>query len=193
MKPGFGLIGREEDGHAAVDGADKLIGRAGEDGEGFQRAFGGVPAVPQTGHAKGFLIRPLKPPRNLAAALGFPFQKGVGWDEASAVKKRFAKSRLFRNSFGAGVDALDADLGILGPGGDQAPAQFGHFQPRITAPDDGGPVRRPDDGLGGGRDFHLTFTDFGLFVLTGVFGAHGCWGRIRIKIRKNNQRCALKS
>ena len=36
-KPGFGLIGREEDGHAAVNGADELIGRAGEDGEGFQR------------------------------------------------------------------------------------------------------------------------------------------------------------
>ena len=121
----FGLVGGEKDGHAAVDGADELIGWAGEDGEGFQRSIRGVPAVPQTGHAKGFVVRPLEPPGNFAAAPGFPFQKGVGRDEAAASGERVTKSRLFRNGFGAGVDALEADLGIFGPGGDQAPAKFG--------------------------------------------------------------------
>lgn len=80
----FGLVGGEENGHAAVDGADELIGCTGEDRKSFHRSIRGVPAVPQTGHAKGFVVRPLKPPRDLAAALGFPFVKGVGRDEAAA-------------------------------------------------------------------------------------------------------------
>ena len=40
VEPMFGLVGGEEDGHAVVDGADKPVGRGGEDGEGFKRAVG---------------------------------------------------------------------------------------------------------------------------------------------------------
>jgi len=121
----FGLVGGEEDGHAAVNGADELIGCTGEDGESFPWAIGGAPAVPEPSHAKGFMVRPLESPRDFAAAPGFPFEKGVGRDEAAAVEEGVAKGRLFRNGFGSGVDALEADLWILGPGGNQAPAKFG--------------------------------------------------------------------
>ena len=72
--------------------------------ESFPWAIRGVPAVPQAGHAKGFVVRSLKSPRNFAAAPGFPFKKGVGRDEAAALDERVTKSRLFRNGFGAGVD-----------------------------------------------------------------------------------------
>jgi len=168
----FGLLGREEDGHAAVDGADKGIGATGEDRESFQRAFRGVPAVPQAGHAKGFVVWPLKSPRNFAAAPGFPFKKGVGRDQAAAVDERVTKSRLFRSGFGAGVDALEADLGIFGPGGNQAPAEFSDLEAGRASPEDGGPVGRSDDGLRLGRDGNLFFADLGLFIFSGIFRAH---------------------
>ena len=179
----LGLVGGEEHGHAAVNGADELIGRAGEDRESFQRALGGVPAVPQTGHAKGFVVWPLKSPRDLAAALGFPFEKGVGRDEAAAPDERVTKSRLFRNGFGAGVDALEADLGIFGPGGNQSPAEFGDFKVGGASPDDGGAVGGPNDGLGGGRDLHLFLANFGFLVLAGVFRAHGVSFMFKFKFK----------
>jgi hypothetical protein len=50
-------------------------------------------------HAKGFMVRPLESPRDFAAAPGFPFEKGVGWDEAAASDERVTKSRFFRNGF----------------------------------------------------------------------------------------------
>lgn len=168
----FGLVGGEEDGHAAVNGADELIGCTGEDGESFPWAIGGAPAVPEPSHAKGFMVRPLESPRDFAAAPSFPFEKGVGRDQAAASDERIAKSRFFRNGFGSGVDALEADLGIFGPGGDQAPAEFGDLEVRGASPEDGGAVGGPDDGLGLGRDGNLLFPDLGLFIFTRIFRAH---------------------
>ena len=165
----FGLVGGEKDGHAVVDGADELVGGGGEDGEGFQRAVGRVPAVPQAGYAELFTAGSDKLPRDFAATLGLPFEKGVGRDEAAALAEGIAKGRFFRNGFGPGVDALDADLGIFGPLGDQAPAKLGDFEVGRSRPDDGGAVGGPDDGLWGGRDDHLFFADFGFLVFAGVF------------------------
>ena len=141
------MVGGEEDGHAAVDGADELIGCTGEDRESFQRALGGVPAVPQAGHAKGFVVWPLKAPWDFAAALGFPFKKGVGRNETATLGEGLAKGRLLRHGLSPGVDALEADLGIFGPGGNQSPAEFGDFKVGGASPDDGGAVGGPDDGL----------------------------------------------
>ena len=160
--------------HAAVDGADEMIGGGGEDGEGFQWAVGRVPAVPQAGHAESFAIGPLEPPRDFSAPLGLPFEKGVGRDEAATLVEGIAEGWFFGNRFGPGVDALDTDLWILGPVGDQSPAELGDFEVGGSGPDDGGAVGGPDDGLGIGRDHHLFFADLGLFVRSGVFRAHGC-------------------
>ena len=169
----FRLVGGEEDGHAVVDRADELVGGGGENGEGFQRAFGGVPLVPQAGHAETLTIGPLGSPWNFTAPLGLPFEKGVGRDEAAALAERIAKGRLIGNRFGAGVDALDADFQILGPVRDQTPAEFGDFKVGGSGPDDGGAVGGPDDGLGIGGDHQLFLADLGLFVRSGVFRAHG--------------------
>jgi len=169
----FGLVGGEEDGHAVVDGADELVGRGGEDGEGFQRAVGRVPAVPQAGYAELFTAGSDKLPRDFAATLGLPFEKGVGRDEAATLAEWIAEGRLFRNGFGPGIDALDADFGILGPVWDQAPAELDDFEVGRSSPDDGGAVGGTDDGLRGGGDDHLFFADFHLLVFAGVFGAHG--------------------
>ena len=102
-----------------------------------------------------------------------PFEEGVGQDEAATSGDGVAKGRFFGNGFGAGVDALDTDLGILGPGRDQAPAEFGHFEVGRASPKDGGAVGGPDYGLGGGRDLDLFLADLGFFVFAGVAGAHG--------------------
>ena len=96
---------------------------------------------------------------------GFPIRKGVGRDEAAASEERITKSRLFRNGFGPCVGALEADLGIFGPGGNQAPAEFGDFKVGGASPDDGGAVGGPNDGLGLSRVGNLFFTDFGFRVL----------------------------
>ena len=169
MEPTFGLVGGEEDGHAVVDGAEELVGVGGEDGEGFQLAIGGVPAVPQAGHAEAFVVGSNELPRDFAAALGLPFEKGVGRDEAAAMTERIAEGRLFRNGFGPGVDALDADLGILGPVRNQAPAKLGDFEAGRSGSDDGGAIGGANNGLRCGRDNHLFFADFGFFVFAGVF------------------------
>ena len=104
-----------------------------------------------------------------------PFEEGVGRDEAATLAEWIAEGRLFRNGFGPGVDALDADLGILGPVRDQAPAKLGDFEVGRSGSDDGGAVGGTDDELRCGRDNHLFFADFGFFVFAGVLGAHRCW------------------
>ena len=169
----FGLVGGEEDGHAVVDGADELVGGGGEDGEGFERAVGRVPAVPQAGQAEAVAIGLDKLPRDFAAALALPFEKGVGRDEAATLAERIAEGRFFRNGFRPGVDALGADFGILGPVRDQAPAELGDFEVGRSSADNGGAVGGPDDGLRGGGDEHLSLADLYLFVFSGVFRAHG--------------------
>ncbi len=168
----FGLVGGEENGHAAMDGADELIGCTGEDRESFQRAIRGVPAVPQAGHAKAFFVGSRKAPRDFSPAVGLPFEKGVGQNKTAALLERIAEGRFFGNRFGPGVDALDTDLGILGPVRDQSPAEFGNFEVGASGPDDGGAVGGSDDRLGNGGDGDLLFADLYLFVFTGKFSAH---------------------
>jgi hypothetical protein len=91
---------------------------------------------------------------------------------ADGVAERIAEGRLFQSGFGPGVDALNADFGILGPVGDQAPAELGDFEVGGSGPDDGGTVGGTDERLGFGRDGDLLLADFDLLVFAGLAGAH---------------------
>ena len=53
----------------------------------------------------------------------FPFVKVVGRHQAAPALERLAEGRLAVDALGLGVDVGEADLDVLGPVGDQAPAQ----------------------------------------------------------------------
>jgi hypothetical protein len=89
--------------------------------------------------------------RLLAAFRVLPFVKVVDRHKAAPAFKRFAESRLALDPFRLGVDVGKADLDVLGPVGDQAPAQ--HVEAALPGlgivADDGQGVGRRDVQLGG--------------------------------------------
>ena len=144
-----------------------LVWFGGEEGKSFQDLgfglegvfeefglFGGwaVPTFPQAGEAKQGAdgVGEMK---GLAASGGIlgsiPFVKAGGGDEAAAGFPGVAESGLGGGGFAAGVDELAADLFILRPMGDEAPAHGAQFGAAILAHDDGGIFLGPNDGARG--------------------------------------------
>jgi len=63
-----------------------------------------------------------------------PLVEAVDHDEAAAALERIAEGRGLGEGLGPGLDALAGDLGVLGPPGDEAPANAGELPAGLTGP-----------------------------------------------------------
>ena len=120
------IVGRVEDHrHAVVQLGHERVGRAGDDRAGLDHLARGpvLPALPQARKADGLAI-PAPDQVGLlgSPALPLPLVEARCRHDAAAGAERGAEGRLVGHAFRAGVDHPVADGRVLGPGGDQAPA-----------------------------------------------------------------------
>ena len=117
--------GRDEDRHAVVERAHRLVRRGGDDGEGGDRvAAGAAPVLPQSGECERCARSEPDEVSLLPSARDWlPFVEAVGRDEAAPAAERGAERRLVGHALGAGVEHPAADRGVLRPRRNEAPAE----------------------------------------------------------------------
>src|SRR5271165_2554864 len=80
------------------------------------------PLIPQTSKCKQGIVLHAEVERLFLFPAAPPFEKPVGREQAPTVQEGISEGGLTRNRFRAGVDRLESDTGVCGPGRNQAPA-----------------------------------------------------------------------
>jgi hypothetical protein len=112
-----------------VESLGNLVGIGGDDSKGLE-GLGvlGFPGFPKAGEGVGLAGTESDGEGALGFGIEFlPLIKSVGGDETAALLEGFAIGGLDDDFFGAGVEGGVAELGVLGPEGDKAPAGDGEL------------------------------------------------------------------
>ncbi len=119
-----GLSGSgNNDGHAVVDGCQRLIGSRRDDRAGVNGAtLRGGPRLVKTGETAGLAGPQVNEPRPFYGTFRLlPFVKTVGEDETAALPEGMAETGFSGDGFSPGVDQAVAGGGAFCPGGDEPP------------------------------------------------------------------------
>src|SRR5271165_5372377 len=80
------------------------------------------PSIPQASKCKQGIVLHAEVERLFLFPAAPPFEKPVGREQAPTVQEGISEGGLTRNRFRAGIDRLESDTGVCGPGRNQAPA-----------------------------------------------------------------------
>lgn len=154
VEPHRHLLGRHDDRHPVMYRSHQLVRFGRDDRAGAYFApFGIEPGIIQAGELEEAAVPPYDPDRLLRAVrLRSPFVEAVRRNEAALALERKAEGRLAAQRLGTGVHGPPADLLVLGPGGDQPPAERADSQLRPVMDDGRDGLSRSDIEAGPVRD-----------------------------------------
>ena len=118
VEPLVDLLGRKDEGHAVVDRLHVRVRFSRDDRERVEV----VPGAPQTREGKRALVRVADREGLLMRPVALPFVEAGNRHDQATRRICVAKGRLLAHGLGAGVDHAVADLLVLRPMGDEAPA-----------------------------------------------------------------------
>ena len=80
------------------------------------------PLIPKSGESKQGIVLHSEVEGLLLFSSSRPFEKAVGRQQAPAAHEGISKGGLTRHCFRSGIDRLESDAGVRGPGRNEAPA-----------------------------------------------------------------------
>ena len=136
----------DDDRHPVVEVGQRLVGRGRDDREGPPDRLGRrvAPARPQAGEGERRAVAADDPVRLADRALALPLVERIDRHEAALADERVAEGRARGDRLGPRVEHPRADLGLLRPVRDQAPAVGGDRAAVVALDDDGRLVGRGD-------------------------------------------------
>ncbi len=111
--------------HSIMDVRQQRVRSGGQNRASLNQTTARVfPSIPKTGKGKQGIVLHSEVEGLLLFAASHPFEKPVGRQQATAAHEGIAKGGLTRDRFRAGIDRLESNAGVRGPGRNQAPVSY---------------------------------------------------------------------